>query len=65
MRPAILDHCSGNKWTSTSHHPEFLVGEEVGHYTEMEEENLILVLKFTYFAIQLLLAFHNPTLKTG
>lgn len=30
MRPAILDHCSGNKWTNTSHHPEFLVGEEVG-----------------------------------
>ncbi|XP_028008615.2 actin-related protein 8 isoform X3 [Eptesicus fuscus] len=28
MRPAILDHCSGNKWTNTSHHPEFLVGEE-------------------------------------
>lgn len=31
MRPAILDHCSGNKWTNTSHHPEFLVGEEVGN----------------------------------
>ena len=29
MRPAILDHCSGNKWTNTSHQPEYLVGEEV------------------------------------
>lgn len=33
MRPAILDHCSGNKWTNTSHHPEFLVGEEVGNFS--------------------------------
>lgn len=32
IRPAILDHCSGNKWTNTSHHPEFLVGEEVGTF---------------------------------
>lgn len=29
MRPAILDHSSGAKWTNTSNHPEFLVGEEV------------------------------------
>jgi hypothetical protein len=29
MRPAILDHCSGNKWTNTSQQPEYLVGEEV------------------------------------
>ncbi|XP_069499736.1 actin-related protein 8 isoform X2 [Ambystoma mexicanum] len=28
MRPAILDHSCGMKWTSTSHHPPFLVGEE-------------------------------------
>lgn len=29
MRPAILDHSSGAKWTNTANHPEFLVGEEV------------------------------------
>lgn len=29
MRPAILDHSSGAKWTNTSNQPEFLVGEEV------------------------------------
>ncbi|XP_053576718.1 actin-related protein 8 [Bombina bombina] len=28
MRPAILDHNSGVKWTNTSHCPEYLVGEE-------------------------------------
>ncbi|XP_029456757.1 actin-related protein 8 isoform X1 [Rhinatrema bivittatum] len=28
MRPAILDHSSGIKWTNTSHHPEYVVGEE-------------------------------------
>ncbi|MEE6501718.1 hypothetical protein FKM82_004301 [Ascaphus truei] len=28
MRPAILDHSSGAKWTNTQHHPEHLVGEE-------------------------------------
>ncbi|XP_053326025.1 actin-related protein 8 [Spea bombifrons] len=28
MRPAVLDHNSGVKWTNTAHHPEYLVGEE-------------------------------------
>ncbi|CAH2313116.1 actin-related 8 [Pelobates cultripes] len=28
IRPAILDHSSGVKWTNTSHRPEYLVGEE-------------------------------------
>ncbi|KAM3846294.1 actin-related protein 8 isoform 4-T4 [Vipera latastei] len=28
MRPAILDHSSGAKWTNTTHHPEYVVGEE-------------------------------------
>ncbi|MGH0140671.1 UNVERIFIED_CONTAM: hypothetical protein FKN15_037779 [Acipenser sinensis] len=28
MRPAVLDPSSRVKWTNTSHHPEFLVGEE-------------------------------------
>lgn len=28
IRPAVLDHSSGVKWTNTSHHPAFLVGEE-------------------------------------
>ncbi|XP_041128896.1 actin-related protein 8-like [Polyodon spathula] len=28
MRPAILDPSSRVKWTNTSHHPEFVVGEE-------------------------------------
>ncbi|XP_003217795.1 actin-related protein 8 [Anolis carolinensis] len=28
MRPAILDHSSGTKWTNTGHHPEYVVGEE-------------------------------------
>jgi hypothetical protein len=47
MRPAILDHCSGNKWTNTSHHPEYLVGEEVGNYFTMKwkKKSLIFLLK--------------------
>lgn len=36
MRPAILDHSSGAKWTNTSNHPEFLVGEEVRFISDMK-----------------------------
>ncbi|KAB1263934.1 Actin-related protein 8 [Camelus dromedarius] len=40
MRPAILDHCSGNKWTNTSHHPEFLVGEEALYVNPLDCYNI-------------------------
>lgn len=29
IRPAVLDHDSGVKWTNTSHKEEYFVGEEV------------------------------------
>ncbi|XP_008980067.1 actin-related protein 8 [Callithrix jacchus] len=40
MRPAILDHCSGNKWTNTSHHPEYLVGEEALYVNPLDCYNI-------------------------
>lgn len=54
MRPAILDHCSGNKWTNTSHHPEFLVGEEVGDLftVKWKKKTEVLFIKSVCFATQ-------------
>ncbi|XP_051060686.1 actin-related protein 8 isoform X4 [Phodopus roborovskii] len=40
MRPAILDHCSGNKWTNTSHQPEYLVGEEALYVNPLDCYNI-------------------------
>ncbi|KAM4721654.1 actin-related protein 8 isoform 1-T4 [Rhinophrynus dorsalis] len=40
MRPAILDHSSGAKWTSTSHCPEYLVGEEALYVNPADCYNL-------------------------
>uniref|UniRef100_G3WUL6 Actin-related protein 8 n=1 Tax=Sarcophilus harrisii TaxID=9305 RepID=G3WUL6_SARHA len=40
MRPAILDHCSGNKWTNTSHHPEYLIGEEALYVNPLDCYNI-------------------------
>ncbi|XP_069506089.1 actin-related protein 8-like [Ambystoma mexicanum] len=40
MRPAILDHSCGMKWTSTSHHPPFLVGEEALHVNPTDCYNI-------------------------
>ncbi|XP_006169350.1 actin-related protein 8 isoform X2 [Tupaia chinensis] len=40
MRPAVLDHCSGNKWTNTSHHPEYLVGEEALYVNPLDCYNI-------------------------
>ncbi|EMP27890.1 Actin-related protein 8, partial [Chelonia mydas] len=40
MRPAILDHSSGNKWTNTSHHPEYLVGEEALYVNPLDCYNI-------------------------
>ncbi|NXW96826.1 ARP8 protein, partial [Larus smithsonianus] len=40
MRPAILDHSSGAKWTNTSNHPEFLVGEEALYVNPLDSYNI-------------------------
>uniref|UniRef100_A0A8D0LCU4 Actin related protein 8 n=1 Tax=Sphenodon punctatus TaxID=8508 RepID=A0A8D0LCU4_SPHPU len=40
MRPAILDHSSGNKWTNTAHHPEYLVGEEALYVNPLDCYNI-------------------------
>uniref|UniRef100_A0A6I8QMP6 Actin-related protein 8 n=1 Tax=Xenopus tropicalis TaxID=8364 RepID=A0A6I8QMP6_XENTR len=40
IRPAILDHDSGAKWTDTSHHPEYLVGEEALYVNPSDCYNL-------------------------
>ncbi|KAM6256901.1 actin-related protein 8 isoform 3-T3 [Porphyrio hochstetteri] len=40
MRPAILDHSSGAKWTNTSNHPEFLVGEEALYVNPLDSYNV-------------------------
>ncbi|KAM4651538.1 actin-related protein 8 [Discoglossus pictus] len=40
MRPAILDHSSGVKWTNTSHSPEYLVGEEALHVNPTDCYNI-------------------------
>ncbi|MBN3311226.1 ARP8 protein, partial [Amia calva] len=40
MRPAVLDPSSRVKWTNTSHHPEFLVGEEALHVNPTDSYNI-------------------------
>ncbi|CAI9549438.1 unnamed protein product [Staurois parvus] len=40
MRPAILDHNSDVAWTSTSHRPEYLVGEEALFVNPAEGYNI-------------------------
>ncbi|OCT58062.1 hypothetical protein XELAEV_18002559mg [Xenopus laevis] len=40
IRPAILDHDSGAKWTDTSHQPEYLVGEEALYVNPADCYNL-------------------------
>ncbi|KAM9182587.1 actin-related protein 8 isoform 3-T3 [Mergus octosetaceus] len=40
MRPAILDHSSGAKWTNTANHPEFLVGEEALYVNPLDSYNI-------------------------
>uniref|UniRef100_A0A8C5WKG0 Actin-related protein 8 n=2 Tax=Leptobrachium leishanense TaxID=445787 RepID=A0A8C5WKG0_9ANUR len=40
IRPAILDHNSGVKWTNTSQRPEYLVGEEALYVNPADGYNL-------------------------
>ncbi|KAH0630123.1 hypothetical protein JD844_012771 [Phrynosoma platyrhinos] len=40
MRPAILDHSSGTKWTNTGHHPEYVVGEEALYVNPLDCYNI-------------------------
>uniref|UniRef100_A0A8C5RZY0 Actin-related protein 8 n=1 Tax=Laticauda laticaudata TaxID=8630 RepID=A0A8C5RZY0_LATLA len=40
MRPAILDHSSGAKWTNTTHHPEYVVGEEALYVNPLDSYNV-------------------------
>ncbi|XP_058027743.1 actin-related protein 8 [Ahaetulla prasina] len=40
MRPAILDHSSGAKWTNTTHHPEYVVGEEALYVNPLDCYNV-------------------------
>lgn len=47
MRPAILDHSSGAKWTNTSNNPEFLVGEEVRLIFLLDEALCVLMQPFS------------------
>ncbi|XP_054834793.1 actin-related protein 8 [Eublepharis macularius] len=40
MRPAILDHSSGTKWTNTTHHPAYLIGEEALYVNPLDCYNV-------------------------